>query len=80
MSPDPLSPEAVDPGQPIAILRELQRETSVRFTDKVRGRIHRRTATSQLTTYSWQLPQSTLLEMVRLLTHFFQSFGTRKEP
>lgn len=80
MTPDPLSPDAIDPGQPIAVLKELQRETSTRFADKVRGRIHRRTATSQLTTYSWEMPQTTLLEMVRLLVHFFQSFGVRKEP
>ncbi len=75
MIPDPL-----DPGPPIAELKELQRETSERFAAKVRGRIHRRTTTTQLTAYSWHMPKSTLLEMIRLFTHLLQSFGTQKEP
>ena len=73
-------PDPVDPGQPIEILKELQLETSARFVEIVRGRIHRRTAAVQLTTYSWETPGNTLLELVRLITHLFQSFGTHKEP
>ena len=75
-----MSPGEVDPGQPIEVLKELQQETSARFLGRVRGRIHRRAATTQVAAYSWHLPKTTLLEMARLLTHLLQSFGTPKEP
>ena len=77
MSPNLNDPDA---GQPILILRDQERETSSRFVAKVRGRILRRIAASQVANYSWFLPGTALLEMARLLTHFLQSFGTNKDP
>ena len=81
MNPNPGQPHAAepDPGTPIAILKELDHETSARFVARVRGRIHRRAATTQFAAFSWHLPKSTLLEMARLLTHILQSFGAPKE-
>ena len=77
MSPNSNDP---DPGQPLLMLKEQEQETSSRFVDKVRGRILRRTAASQVANYSWFLPGTALLEMARVLTHFLQSFGTNKDP
>jgi hypothetical protein len=67
-----------DVGEPIEILKEQELDTSPQFVAQVRGKIHRRTATSQLVTYSWNLPKVSLIELVRLLTHFLETFGTRK--
>jgi len=69
-----------DAGEPIEILKELEWETSERFQAQVRGKIYRRAATSQVVTYSWNLPKVALLEFARLLSHLFQSLGTNKEP
>lgn len=80
MNPNPTDSGPIDPGTPIEILKDLQSDTSARFVEKVRGRIYRRTTASQLTTYSWHMPKSTLLEMIRLFAHLLQSFGTKKEP
>ena len=69
-----------DPGRPILLLRDQEQATSSRFVAKVRGRILRRTAASQVANYSWFLSGTALLEMARVLTHFLQSFGTNKDP
>lgn len=67
-------------GDPLEILREQELETSARFLAQVRGKIYRRTATSHVVTYSWNLPKVSILELARVLSDFLQSFGTNKEP
>jgi hypothetical protein len=66
-------------GEPIEILKEQELETSARFLTQVRGKIYRRTATSQVVTYSWKLPGVSLLELARLLSYLLRSFGSSKE-
>ncbi len=69
-----------DLGRPIDSLKEQELEPSSDFVGQVRRSIHRRTAASQLASYSWNLPKIALLEMARLLSHLLESFGTNKEP
>ncbi len=77
MSPN--SSDDLDLGPPLLLLREQERETSARFVGLVRRRIHRRTAATQVATFSWHLPKTALAEMARLLSHFVQTFGSNKE-
>jgi hypothetical protein len=83
MNPEDRAPknpaQDTDAGEPIEILKELELDTSAQFVGRVRGKIHRRTATSQVVTYSWSLPKLSLIELARLLTHLLQTFGANKE-
>ena len=76
MNPRPGDP---DVGEPIGILRDQEMDTTPRFVEKVRRTIYRRTAASQLASYSWHLPKVILVEMASLLGHLVKMFGTNKE-
>ena len=65
--------------RPIPLLRDQELETSPEFMARVRGKIHRRTATAQVATFSWQFPKIVLVEMIGLISHLFRSFGTTKD-
>ena len=73
-----MTPENGD--QPIRVLRDQEREPSPDFMNKIRRRIYRRTAGSQLASYSWHLPKMILIELARLIGHFVSAFGSTKEP
>ena len=73
------APPDQEPGQPIRVLIDQELEPSLHFMERVRGKIYRRTATSQLASYSWHLPRVILLEMASLFGHFVKVFGTNKE-
>jgi hypothetical protein len=73
-------PESPDPGQPIELLAQQEHETSADFLHRIRNKIHRRAATSQVASFSWYLPRAVLLEMAELLGHVAQSVAGRKEP
>jgi hypothetical protein len=66
-------------GRPIRALMELERETTPDFMSKVRNKIYRRTATSQVAAFSWHLPKVILIEMAGLLTYLFRAIGTEKD-
>jgi hypothetical protein len=70
----------LDPGPPIRALREQEHETSSDFIGRVRRRIYRRTAATQLASYSWDLPKVILFEMAEVFTHLLKTFGSNKEP
>jgi hypothetical protein len=78
-----MNPSSGDPEQPadlpIGALREQERETGPDFLAKVRNKIHRRTAASQLVSYSWHLPKVVLIEMASMLSHIFSAVGGKKE-
>ncbi|MFN7939352.1 MAG: hypothetical protein U0R19_38860 [Bryobacteraceae bacterium] len=67
-------------GEPIELLSQQEHETGADFLDRVRNKIHRRSVTSQVASFSWYLPRSVLLEMAGLLSHVAQSLAGRKEP
>ena len=75
-----MSPSDEQMGQPIRILRDQEYEPSTDFIARVRRRIHRRTATSQVASYSWHMPKMILIEMISVIEHLLQAFGTSKEP
>ena len=66
--------------QPIHLLMEQEWETSPDFIKRVRASIHRRTAASQLASFSWNLPKAILMEMAGVLGHLFKTAGGKKEP
>jgi hypothetical protein len=73
-----MTPENGD--RPIRVLADQEYEPSADFVAKVRRKIYRRTAASQLASYSWHLPKVILVELARLIGHFVNAFGTNKEP
>lgn len=62
-------------GEPLGVLREQDRETSADFLARVRNRIHRRSATAQIASYSWHAPKMVLIEMASMLNHIFTMLG-----
>jgi hypothetical protein len=70
--------EQDETGSPIRALTEQEMETGPDFVAKVRNKIYRRTATSQVASFSWHLPKMILLEAAGMLEHFCKSFGMGK--
>jgi hypothetical protein len=68
-----------DPDLPIDSLREQERETAPDFLSKVRNKIHRRTAASQVASYSWHLPKVVLIEMASVLGYIFTAISGNKD-
>ncbi len=60
-------------------LADQEFQPSPDFLARVRRSIHRRTAVSHLTSYSWSLPKIVLTEMGGLLRHLFLVLGGKKE-
>ncbi len=65
-------------GEPIAELKELERDTSAFFLTGVRGKIHRRTTTSQLLSFSWQMPGMAFAALGNMVIHLLSAFTIRK--
>lgn len=74
-----MNPHNPQPDEPIRALAEQEVEPSSRFLQRVRSRIYRRTAASQLASYSWHLPKVILLEMVGVFSHVVKALATSKE-
>lgn len=72
MNPDGGGPA---PEDPIRVLLGQELDTSSDFVGRVRGRIRRRTAASQLASFSWNLPRLVLAEMTCMLNHVFTALG-----
>jgi hypothetical protein len=70
-----MSPNDREHEEPIRVLRDQERETKPDFLTRVRNKIHRRTATAQIATYSWNAPKLVLLEMASMLNYIFRMFG-----
>lgn len=64
--------------EPIRELMDLERETTPGFLSRVRRKIYRRTAVSQVATFSWHLPKVIMVEMVDMLGHILNALSTRK--
>jgi len=68
--PPPPSHDPADDDAPIELLRTQTHEPSGEFLQRIRRTIHRRTATSQLASFTWHLPGTILIEIAGLLRHF----------
>lgn len=66
-------------GEPVRVLRDLEQETSAEFVLKVRRKIQRRNAASNVVSLSWHLPKMILAEMAGILHHLFTAMGGRKD-
>ena len=67
-----------DAGQPIAALSALEYETSPGFLSRVRRKIYRRTAYSQLASFAWHLPRMLLVEFLQLVGDLLNPRGPTK--
>ncbi|HSU59760.1 MAG TPA: hypothetical protein VLI55_10640 [Bryobacteraceae bacterium] len=61
--------------EPIAALKDLQQETSSIFLTGIRRRIYRRTAASQVASFSWQLPKTVLVELGKMFGELVKSIS-----
>ncbi len=69
------SPEDIDPGEPIEMLRDLAEEPAAGFLARIRDAIQRRSLFAQLADLSWFTPVLVLFEYVGF---FFGLFETMK--
>jgi hypothetical protein len=65
--------------QPIRLLLEQEWETPLDFIKRIRAKIQRRTAASQLASFSWNLPKAILIELAGVLGHLFTTVNGKKE-
>jgi len=65
-------------GEPITELKELERETSAFFVRGVRRKIHRRTTTSQLLSFSWQMPGMAFAALGNMVVHILSALTIRR--
>lgn len=72
-------PEIPDPGEPLEILAAQEIEATAHFLPRLRRKIHRRVAVSQVASFSWHLPCTVLLEMARMLGHVAHSIEGKKD-
>ena len=71
----PPHPDDIDIGEPIRALSEIGLEPRKGFFDKLRRKIERRSFTSHLATFTWEVPRLFLLEMLALIFQFFDRPG-----
>ena len=71
--------EEVDPGEPIAVLAELDDEASTDLLTRIRRTIQRRTAAAQLASFSWSAPLMVLKEVWLILIEQLNPKSTGKD-
>lgn len=64
-----------EPDEPIRVLRDQEHETKPDFLAKVRNSIHRRHATAQIASWSWNTPKLVLVEMASMLDYIIRVVG-----
>lgn len=74
---DGSGPEEHD--DPIQALAEQEDQAAADFVPKLRRRIHRRAASSQVVAFCWELPQIVFVEMVQLAVEVAATVGGKKE-
>ena len=68
----------VDPGEPVSVLTGFEHETSPAFLTRIRRAIYRRTAASQVASFSWDVPSLVLLELWKSLMELLHMPGVQK--
>lgn len=68
-----------EPGELTDLLTRQEELGSEDFLPRLRRKIHRRSAGTQLATFSWELPKSVLLELAHLFKELFFMLGSGKE-
>jgi hypothetical protein len=70
--------QEIDPGEPVGLLTGFEHETSPTFLTRIRRTIHRRTAASQIASFSWNVPSVVLLELWTSLMELLHLRGVQK--
>jgi hypothetical protein len=81
MSEDPELPEEgaeQEPDQPIVALADLEQNISPGFFSVVRKKIYRRTAASQVVSFSWNVPRMIFFELANIFAGLVMLAGKRK--
>ena len=73
------NPAEEEPGPPIQVLAGAEHPVSDEFIGRVRRTIFRRTAVSQLASYSWHIPKLILMEMASMFGHILKASANNKE-
>lgn len=71
--------EDVDPGVPIDTLASFEYEASTNFLGRIRRAIQRRTAASQVVSFSWDIPFLILIEFWLTLANQLFPQSPRKD-
>lgn len=79
MNPNGASGPAQDDEEPIRLFVGQEDQAARDFIPKLRRRIHRRAASSQVIAFCWELPQVVLFEMVHLAVEVAAAVGGKKE-
>lgn len=75
---DRMLPEDIEPGEPIAQLRDLDEETSPSFVVRVRSKILRRTLASQFTSLFWSIPEMLFVEFWNFVAGLLKARDTKE--
>lgn len=62
--PEPIDPDSIDTGEPIALLRDLEESPSVGFLGRLRRAIERRRLASDVGGLAWHGPVLVVLELM----------------
>jgi hypothetical protein len=76
---EPAEESAIDPGEPVKELACFEYEASPAFLTVVRRKIHRRSAVSQLASFSWDVPKALLTELWNALVQAVGPASGKKE-
>jgi hypothetical protein len=68
----PPDDEAIDPGPSVEELAGFEQDASSGFLGLLRRKIHRRTTTAQVASFSWNMPGMIFLELCRILVQLLQ--------
>ena len=71
--------DEVDPGTPVEMLADFEHVPSSSFLGRVRRSIHRRSAVSQLASFSWNAPLLVSREFWSFVAEHFFPKGTGKD-
>lgn len=69
----------VDPGTPVEMLAEFEHAPSTRFLGRIRRSIHRRSAISQVASFSWNAPRLVVGEFWNFVAEHFFPKSTGKD-
>ena len=67
----PPDPEPPDAGEPILELADFGHSPSRSFLDRLRGRLNRRMASSNVVSFAWHAPAAILIEFLKLIFGLF---------
>lgn len=68
-----------DPEDLTDLLTRQEEQGSDDFLHALRRRIHRRSLSAQIATFTWELPKPVMVQLLNLVQEVFLAVGSRKE-